>query len=77
MDATRTDIEYLYRMLEACINAGATTVNIPIPSGMPSDRVRRAHPPHQGERPNIDKAIISVHCHNDSATPRRTASLPS
>ena len=62
MDATRTDIEYLYRMLEACINAGATTVNIPDTVGyaLPSG-VRRAHPPHQGNVPNIDKAIISVH----------------
>ena len=66
MDATRTDMEYLYMLLEAAINAGATTVNIP-------DTVGCAMPWEFGERiehikqnvPNIDKAVISVHCHND------------
>ena len=66
MDATRTDMEYLYMLLEAAINAGATTVNIP-------DTVGYAMPWEFGERiehikqnvPNIDKAVISVHCHND------------
>ena len=66
MDATRTDMEYLCMLLEAAINAGATTVNIP-------DTVGYAMPWEFGERisdikqnvPNIDKAVISVHCHND------------
>lgn len=66
MDASRTDPKYLYTMLEAVINAGATTVNIP-------DTVGYSNPKEFGELikgikenvPNIDQAIISVHCHND------------
>jgi 2-isopropylmalate synthase len=65
-DAGRTHIDYLCRMVESAINAGATTVNIPdtvgytIPSefgGIISNLFNRV--------PNIDKAVISVHCHND------------
>lgn len=66
MDASRTDPIYLYRILEAVIDAGATTVNIP-------DTVGYAVPEEFGglisgilhNVPNIKKAIISVHCHND------------
>ncbi len=66
MDATRTDIGYLCEVTEAVIDAGASTVNIPdtVGYGIPNefglliktiyDRVK-----------NIDKAVISVHCHND------------
>lgn len=65
-DATRSDVDYLCRMVEAVINAGATTVNIP-------DTVGYAVPSEFGRLiaaicqrvPNIDKAVISVHCHND------------
>ncbi|SMY37897.1 2-isopropylmalate synthase [Photobacterium andalusiense] len=65
-DAGRTPIDNLCRMVEAAINAGANTINIPDTVGytLPSefggiisqlfDRV-----------PNIDKAVISVHCHDD------------
>lgn len=65
-DAGRTDNDYLARVIEAAIAAGATTVNIPDTTGYCL--------PHQyGEKiaylvnnvPNIDKAIISCHCHND------------
>jgi 2-isopropylmalate synthase len=65
-DAGRTDNEYLARVVEAVIAAGATTVNIPDTTGYCL--------PHQyGEKiaylannvPNIDKAVISCHCHND------------
>ena len=65
-DACRADVEYLYQVLEAVIDAGATTVNIPDAIGFltPSEwgaMIRgireRVH--------NIDKAVISVHCHND------------
>jgi 2-isopropylmalate synthase len=65
-DAGRTDNEYLARVVEAVIAAGATVVNIPDTTGYCL--------PHQyGEKiaflvhnvPNIDKAIISCHCHND------------
>jgi 2-isopropylmalate synthase len=66
MDASRTDINYLYQIVEAVIEAGATTVNIP-------DTVGYAIPNEWGQRisglfknvPNIKKAVISVHCHND------------
>src|SRR3990170_4207524 len=66
MDATRSEPEYVYRMLTECIEAGATTVNIP-------DTVGYAIPEEFGEFirgiqenvPNIDKAVISVHCHDD------------
>ncbi|MGZ5247310.1 MAG: 2-isopropylmalate synthase [Flavitalea sp.] len=65
-DAGRTDNEYLARVIEAVIKAGATTVNIPDTTGYCL--------PHQyGEKiaylinnvSNIDKAVISCHCHND------------
>ena len=65
-DAGRTDNEYLAQVVEAVIKAGATVVNIPDTTGYCL--------PHQyGEKiaylannvSNIDKAIISCHCHND------------
>lgn len=65
-DAGRTDNEYLARVVEAVIAAGATTVNIPDTTGYCL--------PHQyGEKiaylrnnvSNIDKAVLSCHCHND------------
>lgn len=66
MDATRTDPEYLYHILERAIAAGATTINIP-------DTVGYTTPSEFGALikgikdnvPNIDQAIISVHGHND------------
>ncbi|SHK76630.1 2-isopropylmalate synthase [Chitinophaga jiangningensis] len=65
-DAGRADNEYLARMIEAVIAAGATTVNIPDTNGY-------CLPDQYGAKikylvdnvANIDKAIISVHCHND------------
>jgi 2-isopropylmalate synthase len=65
-DATRTEIDHLCRLVEAVIAAGATTVNIPDTVGYstPSemfDRIRALF-----ERvPNVGKAVISVHNHND------------
>jgi len=65
-DAGRTDNEYLAKVIEAVIKAGATTVNIPDTTGYCL--------PHQygakilyliNNVPNIDKAVISCHCHND------------
>ena len=66
MDAVRSDSEYLYQVLEAAIAAGATTVNIP-------DTVGYTTPTEFGALikgicdnvPNIDRAVISVHGHND------------
>jgi 2-isopropylmalate synthase len=66
MDATRTDPVYLTEVIEAVIEAGASTVNIP-------DTVGYTTPEEFGKLiktikekvKNIDKAVISVHCHND------------
>lgn len=65
-DAGRTDNEYLAKVIEAVIAAGATTVNIPDTTGY-------CLPTQYGEKiaflinnvPNIDKAVISCHCHDD------------
>lgn len=65
-DAGRTEMEFLYETLQAAIEAGATTLNIP-------DTVGYTIPGEFGDRiamlrenvPGIDKAVISVHCHND------------
>ena len=65
-DAGRAELDFLARVVEAVIDAGATVVNIPDTTGYCL--------PHQyGEKiaylvnnvPNIDKAILSCHCHND------------
>ncbi len=65
-DAARTEADFLCEVVEAAIQAGATTVNIP-------DTVGYATPAHfagvidnlMNRVPNIDQAVISVHCHND------------
>jgi 2-isopropylmalate synthase len=65
-DAGRTDNEYLAKVIEVVIKAGATVVNIPDTTGY-------CLPLEYGNKikflrdnvPNIDKAIISTHCHND------------
>lgn len=65
-DAGRTDNEYLAKVIEAVISAGATTVNIPDTTGY-------CLPYQYGEKiaflknnvKNIDKVVISCHCHND------------
>ncbi|MGB9751398.1 2-isopropylmalate synthase [Roseiflexus castenholzii] len=66
MDATRSDPEYVYRMLAAVVAEGATTLNIP-------DTVGYATPEEYAELiagiyrhvPGADKVIISTHCHDD------------
>jgi 2-isopropylmalate synthase len=65
-DATRSDWNYLAEVVEAVIAAGAKTVNIPDTVGytVPDEYYRLIR--HLKEKvPNIDKAVISVHCHND------------
>jgi 2-isopropylmalate synthase len=65
-DAGRTDNEFLARVVEAMIDAGATIINIPDTTGY-------CLPLQYGEKiaylmnnvPNIDKAILATHCHND------------
>jgi len=66
MDATRSDRQYVYWMLEQCIEAGATTVNIPDTVGytIPEEFAQFILDIKQNVK-NIDKARISVHCHND------------
>ncbi|MEO8886842.1 MAG: 2-isopropylmalate synthase [Mucilaginibacter sp.] len=65
-DAGRADIEYLAKMIEAVIAAGATVVNIPDTNGycLPDQYGRKIKFLKENVK-NIDKAIISVHCHND------------
>jgi 2-isopropylmalate synthase len=66
MDASRTERAYLYQILELAIEAGANTVNIP-------DTMGYAIPDEFGglisgifeNVPNISRAVVSVHCHND------------
>ncbi len=66
MDAGRSDLDYVARVFTAVIDAGATTVNFP-------DTVGYTIPHEFGAKikylvdhiPNINKAVISVHCHND------------
>jgi 2-isopropylmalate synthase len=65
-DAGRSDMDFLCKVVEAVIDAGANTVNIP-------DTVGYTTPVEFGQKiaeikrkvPNIDKTILSVHCHND------------
>ncbi|MEE8442708.1 MAG: 2-isopropylmalate synthase, partial [Dehalococcoidia bacterium] len=66
MDATRTEPEYLYTMLKACIDAGATTINIPDTVGYTSpSEFTELLEGIKANVPNIDKVTLSVHCHND------------
>jgi 2-isopropylmalate synthase len=66
MDATRTPIDYLCRCVEAAIKAGATTINLPDTVGYATPDEYRAMFKGVRERvPNADKAVFSVHCHND------------
>ncbi len=65
-DATRTDPEFLYEIIERAINAGATTINIPDTVGYMMPREFGAMIRGIKENvPNSDRAIISVHGHND------------
>lgn len=66
MDATRSEPAYLIKMLEEVIDAGATTINIPDTVGyaIPEEfekLIRRIF----AEVRNVEKAVVSVHCHND------------
>jgi len=65
-DATRSERSFLYRIIETVINEGATTINIP-------DTVGYSYPQEvyslvtdiRNNVPNIEKAVIAIHCHND------------
>ncbi len=65
-DATRSDIDYLCRIVEAVIKAGATTVNFPDTVGYTTPNEYANLIRTLRERvPNSDKAVFSVHCHDD------------
>jgi 2-isopropylmalate synthase len=65
-DATRTEREFLFKMIEAAIDEGARTINIP-------DTVGYSYPQEiysliseiKNNLPNINKAVIAIHCHDD------------
>src|SRR5215213_4731752 len=66
MDATRTEIDYLCRCVEAAIRAGATTINLPDTVGYATPDEYRAMFRTVRERvPGADRVVFSVHCHND------------
>jgi 2-isopropylmalate synthase len=65
-DAHRTDQDYLCRVVEAAIKAGATTINIPdtVGYGLPwefGERIRNL----MSRVPGIERVVVSAHCHND------------
>ena len=65
-DGTRTELDFLCRCVEAAIKAGATTINIPDTVGYTTpDEYRTLFRTVRERVPNSDKAIFSVHCHND------------
>ncbi|MBV9431710.1 MAG: hypothetical protein JO137_07805, partial [Hyphomicrobiales bacterium] len=65
-DGTRSEVDFLCRCVEAAIKAGATTINIPDTVGYTTpDEYRALFEAVIGRVPNSDKAIFSVHCHND------------
>jgi 2-isopropylmalate synthase len=65
-DATRSDRDYLCRVLEAALQAGATTLNIPDTVGYTMPHEYEALFRYVRERvPGISDAILSAHCHND------------
>ena len=65
-DGTRSEHDFLCRCVEAAIKAGATTINIPDTVGYATPEEYEALFREVRERvPNSDKAIFSVHCHND------------
>ncbi len=65
-DATRTEFDFLCRCVEAAINAGATTINLPDTVGytVPEEYFNLFKQVRE-RVPNADKAVFSVHCHDD------------
>ncbi|WP_319497694.1 2-isopropylmalate synthase [uncultured Cohaesibacter sp.] len=65
-DGTRTEFDFLCKCVEAAINAGATTINIPDTVGYTApDEITALFSRVIENVPNSDKAIFSAHCHND------------
>ncbi len=65
-DGTRTDMDFMCKTVELAIKSGAKTINIPDTVGytVPSE-FKKIIETLKNKVPNIDKAILSVHCHND------------
>lgn len=65
-DATRTDPDYMCRVVETAISEGATTVNLPDTVGYSTpEEITRMISTVMNRVPNVDKAILSMHCHDD------------
>ena len=65
-DATRSDLDFLCRVVEQVIDAGATTINLPDTVGFSTpDELRDFFVSICGRVPNADKAVFSAHCHDD------------
>jgi 2-isopropylmalate synthase len=65
-DATRSDTDFLCRVVEATIAAGATTINLPDTVGYSTpEEIAEFFTGVIGRVPNADRAIFSTHCHND------------
>jgi hypothetical protein len=75
-DGTRSEMDFLCRVVEAVIKAGATTVNIPDTVGYTVPEEYTHFMRTLIERvPNSDKAVFSVHCHNDQCAQRQVSVL--
>ena len=65
-DATRSDLDFLCRVIEAVIKAGATTINLPDTVGYTTpDEIREFFKTIRERVPNADKVVFSTHCHDD------------
>ena len=65
-DAARTELDFLCQVVEKTIEAGATTINIPDTVGYATPlQMHRVISTLKERVPNIDRAVISVHCHDD------------
>ena len=76
-DATRSDLDFLCRCVEAAIRAGATTINLPDTVGyaLPED-MERMFTASATRVPGVDKVILSTHNHNDLGLARRQHASP-
>ena len=65
-DATRSDLDFLCRVVESVIDEGATTINLPDTVGFSTpDEIRDFFTCIRERVPNADKAVFSAHCHDD------------
>src|SRR3954468_321483 len=65
-DATRSDMDFLCRIVEAVIKAGGTTINLPDTVGYSTpDEIHEFFKTVRSKVPNADRAVISAHCHDD------------